>query len=509
LSEENEVSRFFWIQILSLSIGSPTALSFASDLTKLAPEPLVVHLQNGAGSEKVIFAKGSGISVSKVSATQASGRVGSIPESDIKATIEKEVDPNLLTIILEVKTQQVVERGVPYKGVLLLFTQVGKPPEQAAFSVEDDTAVGIESLQTSVDVAVGVWQPPRYQILIRNNGRISCDTIAISSSNLTDATTGKRIVVANSNPDWGKNPIQPEGERVVSFDLPQPNEAGTFVGQLYITANQQKTVAVPFTVRSRGPWGTTIIPFALFCLVLGIGFWVSGVLDNWFSGGGLARAQAYLSLRNSQAALVQRYAVLQDWKSHLPPPPPTIGLPKTEVWLQLTIQSLGDELRSVDSLSQDQLTNDVQQYALAVGTISLFWSVVQVAMNRWGNQPDQLQLATAAIDGVPRPASAPDLNQYRSQLLAALPVSLGKDPSVEAQVQSVSRLWTPEGVQRKIKIMALLYQVVIWATVFFTAYQAYFAHNLAFGTLSDYIVLFVWSLGLTQTGSQIVSRVHK
>jgi hypothetical protein len=206
---------------------------------------------------------------------------------------------------------------------------------------------------------------------------------------------------------------------------------------------------------------------------------------------------------------VQRYAVLQDWKSHLPPPPPTIGLPKTEVWLQLTIQSLGDELRSVDSLSQDQLTNDVQQYALAVGTISLFWSVVQVAMNRWGNQPDQLQLATAAIDGVPRPASAPDLNQYRSQLLAALPVSLGKDPSVEAQVQSVSRLWTPEGVQRKIKIMALLYQVVIWATVFFTAYQAYFAHNLAFGTLSDYIVLFVWSLGLTQTGSQIVSRVHK
>jgi hypothetical protein len=130
--------------------------------------------------------------------------------------------------------------------------------------------------------------------------------------------------------DWGKNPIQPEGERVVSFDLPQPNEAGTFVGQLYITANQQKTVAVPFTVRSRGPWGTTIIPFALFCLVLGIGFWVSGVRDNWFSGGGLARAQAYLSLRNSQAALVQRYAVLQDWKSHLPPPPPTIGLPKTE-----------------------------------------------------------------------------------------------------------------------------------------------------------------------------------
>jgi hypothetical protein len=59
----NEVSRFFWIPILSLSIGSSTTLSFASDLTKLAPEPLVVHLQNGAGSEKVIFAKGSGISV--------------------------------------------------------------------------------------------------------------------------------------------------------------------------------------------------------------------------------------------------------------------------------------------------------------------------------------------------------------------------------------------------------------------------------------------------------------
>jgi hypothetical protein len=57
--------------------------------------------------------------------------------------------------------------------------------------------------------------------------------------------------------------------------------------------------------------------------------------------------------------------------------------------------------------------------------------------------------------------------------------------------------------------MGLLYQGVVWVTVFFTAYQAYFAHNLAFGTLSDYFVVFLWSIGLTQTGSQILARIHK
>ena len=503
------MSRLLQLSVLYSVIGCLTTVSWASDLTKLAPEPLVVHLQGGKGSEKVIFSKAAGISPTKVQATQASGRVNTIPENEITATIQQQdqnQDPNLLTILIKVDTQRFVERGVPYKGVLLIFTQAGKPPEQTPFNVEDDTAMSIEPLQSSLDVAIGIWQSKDCKILIRNNGKTSIDSIVISSSNLTDATTGKRTVVTDSKPDWGTSPIDPDGERVVSFKLPEPNEAGTFVGQLYITANQHKTVGVPFTLRSRGPLGATALPFVLFCLVLGLGFGSSLILDKWFSGGGLARAQAYLSLRNSQSVLVQRSATLQDWKSHLPSHVPPIDLPRTELWLQQAMQSLSDELRSVDSLAQDQLTNDAQQYALSAGNISILWSVLQVATNKWNGQPDPLYQAVSAIDSVPLPKSAAELNQYRANLLAALPVSLGPE---ETQVGIVSKAWTPEKVKTKINAMSWLYQLAVWITVLFTAYQAYFAHNLAFGSLSDYLVVFLWSLGLTQTGSQILARIHK
>jgi hypothetical protein len=502
------VSRIFPIVLIFLATVSQVVIAFASDVTRLAPEPVVIHTQDGIGSEKVLFFKASGVSVTKVIATQASGRVATIPETDIQATIEAETDPTLFGVVLRVKTQQFIEHGVPYKGVLLIFTQAGKQPEQIAFSIQDDDASSIESLQASLDVSVGVWQPARYQILIRNNGKTSITNISVSSSNLTDATTGKRISLEKPNPEWGTAAIEPDGERVVCFSLPRPGKAGTFVGQLYITANHQKTLAIPFTVRSRGPWGKTALPFALFCLVLGVGFSVSNLLDKWFSGGGLARAQAYLALRNSETVLVQRYAALQDWKTHLPNHTPPIGLPRTELWLQQAIQELGDELKSMESLSQDQLTADAQHYAVQVGTISLLWSAVQCAMNRWGTQADQLQPVIAALDRVSLPTSAQDLNRYRADLLAVFPQALAAAPA-GVQVQSVSNQWSSEVVQKRIARMAFLYQSVVCTAVFFTAYEAYFAHNLAFGELSDYFIVFLWSIGLTQTGSQILSRIHK
>ena len=505
------MSRFCQILILSCFIALEAGVLCASDVTKLAPEPVLIHVHNGSGSEKVVFFKASGVSVTKVTATEASGRIGSIPGTDIQATIEAEVDPGVFSVLLQVKTQQFIERGVPYKGVLLIFVQAGKPPEQVPFSIQDDDASSIEPLQASMDVSIGVWQPGRHQILIRNNGKTRVTNISISSSNLTDAATGKRILLDNPNPDWGKMTIEPDSERVVSFDLPKPQKAGTFVGQLYITANQQKTVTIPFTVRSRGPWGETIIPFVLFCLVLALGFWISSLLDKWFSGGGLARAQAYLSLRNSQSALVQRYADIQDWKSNLPAHAPAIGLPRTEIWLQQAVQGLSEELQSIEHVPQDQLTTDAQRYVLLVGTVSLLWSAVQSAMNVWGTQPGQLQPTIAALDNVPLPTSAQDLDRYRTTLLAAMPVALALGPAGAAglYVMGVSAQWSSDSVRKKIAGMALLYQGVVWTVVFLTAYQSYYAHNLAFGTLSDYMVLFIWALGLTQTGSQIVSRIHK
>jgi hypothetical protein len=190
---------------------------------------------------------------------------------------------------------------------------------------------------------------------------------------------------------------------------------------------------------------------------------------------------------------------------------PSISVPHAEAWLQQAIQELGDELPSIDHVPQDQLTADSQRYVLLVGTASLLWSAIQSATNTWGNQPVQLQPIIQALDNVPLPTSAQDLTRYRTELLAAMPVALAVGPAGAAsvQVKEVSAQWSPDQVQRRIERMALLYRSVVWAAVLFTAYQAYYAHNLAFGTLSDYLVLFLWAIGLTQTGTQLLARIHR
>jgi len=505
------VSRACQSLILFFAVVFEVAVSPASEVTKLAPESVVVHLQDGVGSEKVIFFKPNGTSVTKVIATEASGRVSTIPERDIRTTEEPEPDPNLFGVIVHVETHQFVERGLPYKGFLLVFTQDNKPPQQISFIVEDDKTLNLEALQANIDVSVGLWQPDQYRMIIRNSGKTTITKVSISSSSLTDATTGQRILLQNPKTDWGISAIESDQERQLSFELPRPAYAGTFVGQLYVTANEQKTIAVPFTLRSRGPRGKSVLPFVLFCAVLILGFWLSSVLDSWFGGGGLARAQAYLSLKNSQALLVQRYADIQDWKRRLPVYAPPIGVPRAEIWLQQAIQELGAELPSIDQVPQDQLSLDAQRYVLLVGTASLLWSAIQSATRTWGDQPAQLQTTIAALDNVPLPTSSQDFDRYRSALLAAMPVALAAGPAgaTSLQVMRVSTQWSPRHVQGRIKTMALLYRSVVWVVVLFTAYQAYYAHNLAFGTLSDYLVLFVWALGLTQTGTQIVARVHK
>jgi hypothetical protein len=331
------VSRAWWSLIALLVVSFEIAAS-ASDITKLAPESVVIHLQNGAGEEKVTFFKPTSTCVTKVMTTAAAGRTSTIPQSDIQATTESERDPSLFSIVVHVKTRVLMERGIPYKGIILILTQDNKPAEQIPFSVQDDTAVNIESLQAAIDAAVGPWQPDRYRLIIRNNGKTSVTSLSLSSSTLGDTSTGKRIVLDSPNTDWSNNPLEPDQERVVSLDLPRPKSAGTFVGQLYLTANDQKTIAIPINIRSRGPYGWSALPFVLFCAVLGLGFWLSSTLDDWFSGGGLFRAQAYLSLRNSQTLLVQRYADIQNWTDHLPAHVPSISVPHAEAWLQQAIQ---------------------------------------------------------------------------------------------------------------------------------------------------------------------------
>jgi hypothetical protein len=63
-------------------------------------------------------------------------------------------------------------------------------------------------------------------------------------------------------------------------------------------------------------------------------------------------------------------------------------------------------------------------------------------------------------------------------------------------------------LQGRIDKMNLLSRLAVWIVVILIAYQTFYANNFAFGTLLDYVGVFLWSFGLTQFGTQVVERVR-
>jgi hypothetical protein len=49
-------------------------------------------------------------------------------------------------------------------------------------------------------------------------------------------------------------------------------------------------------------------------------------------------------------------------------------------------------------------------------------------------------------------------------------------------------------LRSKVRRMMALYQVVVWTVVFVTGYLSFYSGHQAFGTLADYLALFLWFL---------------
>jgi hypothetical protein len=161
----------------------------------------------------------------------------------------------------------------------------------------------------------------------------------------------------------------------------------------------------------------------------------------------------------------------------------------------------------------DGLATDVQTFATFASAAVSLWSCIENATTQWGGQPQVLRSVAAALVAVQLPQSDADLVRYRKDLTNALTSTIQtiNKQSAFAPVApaSGSSSSTLSSIRAKIRGMTELYQVIVWCVVFITAYQSFYAGHLLFGTLSDYMAVFLWSLGLTSTGTQIISRVHK
>lgn len=94
-------------------------------------------------------------------------------------------------------------------------------------------------------------------------------------------------------------------------------------------------------------------------------------------------------------------------------------------------------------------------------------------------------------------------------MYAGIAQSIALSAATIRQTAPVEEVSTLDKLRAKIRRMAALYRTVVWTVVFVTGYLSFFAGHAAFGTLADYFTLFLWALGLTSTGTQIITRIHK
>jgi hypothetical protein len=135
---------------------------------------------------------------------------------------------------------------------------------------------------------------------------------------------------------------------------------------------------------------------------------------------------------------------------------------------------------------------------------------VRTATNQWPLA--ELKPVIDALDAVTFPTGAAELDKYwkdldkvlvdhantQKKLPAGAPLPLSDLLSTE-QV-------TVEQLEIKIERMNMLHRAVVVAVVLITAYTTLYWKDSDFGTLIDYLTVFLWALGLSATGANILTR---
>jgi hypothetical protein len=156
------------------------------------------------------------------------------------------------------------------------------------------------------------------------------------------------------------------------------------------------------------------------------------------------------------------------------------------------------------------LQQDEQRFDLACRLNDEFWTALQIAQQTRPNELARLALEMDAL------ARGNDPAAYRTALLqiltappppaaAAAAVAPVAAPALGADLSSI----TSASLHHRIAVMDWLKACVLGVAVWITAFSVYYYPNPSFGSVVDYLTLFIWALGLTSTGAQLISGVKK
>ncbi len=484
-----------------LSVGAQD-----ENFKKVGPDPIVILTENGSGSARISFLRKPGVKTPAAwKVTDAIGTASSISEKGITfewigSTSVSDKPEVVVGQISVADTKAFIEPDVAYKGNLILLRD-NDQPLTLEYTIKNPTSINFSLSPESPALFLNYFQPGEIHFRAKNTGKSKITTLQygldIKNANGQTITTTKEDPVD----------INPGQEREFTAVIPQPALAGTYSGNLNVTANKSERKSTSVTVQTRGPniKGFAWLPSVLFLMVVVLTFWLSTYLEDWFGqGGNLERAQAVLLFKKSQKDVVELIPTLKKWETEHKAANAVL---KTKIDLAQLSDDLAMAIKDAGTTASTDLKNDAQRFATESMAKNLFWSVLQTAT---AQVKDSAKLKTVAmrLDGValPRPL---DLTAYRAnlrnELIEAISAAgLGGAPSFAEDATNLS----PEDLQAKIRRMAWLYRLVIWIVVFVTAYQTLYFPNKVFGTSVDYIVLILWTLGLTATGTTIITKAH-
>lgn len=327
--------------------------------------------------------------------------------------------------------------------------------------------------------------------------------ISVSSLGFSDGKGAEPIRFTTQ-----KLPDLPPGKQLdVHIDLPAVRRAGVFSGALRFEVNGQTRATLPLTLRSRGPrpegWRDSA-PLLFFLSIVMVGWLASAGLDQWYTRD-FPRVESVLALREASSALEILQEKFEAWQHQH-----NAQVRQNETQLVFDRAELETVLKTEHGKPVAELQAAAKRFDLLCQQYVAFWTALQVATARF--DPAQLPEASAKLDEVPRPE---DIAVYRDALLRVLRTPIGgttppsftsaQEPSLRGTLLNVSSA----DLYSKARSMDLLRAVIVGILVVISAFTVYYLPNPIFGSAQDYIAVFLWTFGLTQTGSQLVASVRK
>lgn len=382
------------------------------------------------------------------------------------------------------------------------------PPVAIAPSTTQGAALGkLTTDPTQKDVKV-FELPSKVRFSVVNQTSQPVQTLAFSSLGFEDGKTDQIIPTPHWAPfDFGSTPLRANQRTDCTIPIPMSNHAGAFTGILRIDDENGFEAIVPLTIRIRGPYFPVWrdLPLIFLTVVFIAGWGLSMGLDYWFTVK-WPLLQQVMVLKQVQTALGTFLTNLVKWEkdNHITLIDADIAATYDKSDLDtllsdLTGKTVADMQQAVDRFTTSSALNDE------------FYTAIQLAVAK---------IAPANRDAVTKQLDAVSRNQtviaYRTALLAVLTVATAALPPAEVvpaapvlQPGTDLSTTTAANLHKRAVLMDWLKTIVLGVVVWLTAYTVYYAPNPSFGTALDYIALFLWCLGLTATGSQIISSVRK